>query len=257
MAIDWFTIIAQALNFMILVWLMKRFLYKPVLNAIDAREKKINAEIAGADKKKADAKTESDEFKKKNEEFDQQRAKLLDQATEAAQTERQRLLDETRKLAAEQSSKSKVDLKNEESHLREAIIQKIQSETFAISRKALADLAGANLEATMVQTFCRRLSELSEEEKKQLTMRSGDASNSVHVYTSSTLPAVQQTLTENTIKKFFGAETEVKFDLKPELICGIEASASGRQVGWNIAEYLTSLEESFDASEVRGTDHGV
>ena len=41
MLIDWFTVGAQALNFLILVWLMKRFLYKPILHAIDAREKRI------------------------------------------------------------------------------------------------------------------------------------------------------------------------------------------------------------------------
>ena len=41
MLIDWFTVAAQALNFLILVWLMKRFLYKPILHAIDAREERI------------------------------------------------------------------------------------------------------------------------------------------------------------------------------------------------------------------------
>jgi len=38
MLIDWFTVGAQALNFLILVWLLKRFLYKPILDAIDARD---------------------------------------------------------------------------------------------------------------------------------------------------------------------------------------------------------------------------
>ena len=46
MLIDWFTVGAQAVNFLILVWLLKRFLYEPVLAAIDAREKKIAAELA-------------------------------------------------------------------------------------------------------------------------------------------------------------------------------------------------------------------
>ena len=55
MLIDWFTVGAQALNFLILVWLMKRFLFKPVLDAIDAREKRIAAAIADADQKKAEA----------------------------------------------------------------------------------------------------------------------------------------------------------------------------------------------------------
>ena len=56
MLIDWFTVAAQALNFVILVWLMKRFLYQPILHAIDEREKLIASELANADKKKAEAK---------------------------------------------------------------------------------------------------------------------------------------------------------------------------------------------------------
>ena len=52
MLIDWFTVGAQALNFIILVWLLKRFLYKPILNAVDAREKRIAAELADADAKR-------------------------------------------------------------------------------------------------------------------------------------------------------------------------------------------------------------
>jgi F-type H+-transporting ATPase subunit b len=52
MLIDWFTVGAQALNFLILVWLLKRFLYKPILHAIDEREKRIAAELADADAKR-------------------------------------------------------------------------------------------------------------------------------------------------------------------------------------------------------------
>lgn len=77
MLIDWFTVIAQVLNFLILVWLLKRFLYKPILNAIDEREKRVAAELADADAKEAEAQKEKEEFKQKNEEFDQQRAALL------------------------------------------------------------------------------------------------------------------------------------------------------------------------------------
>ncbi len=99
MIIDWFTVGAQALNFVILVWLLKRFLYKPILDAIDAREKRIAEELADADAKKAEAKQERDEFQNKNQEFDEQRAALVSQATGEAQAERQRLLEEARQAA--------------------------------------------------------------------------------------------------------------------------------------------------------------
>ena len=88
MLIDWFTIGAQALNFLILVWLMKRFLYKPIVDAIDAREKRIAAELADADAKKAEAQKERDEFQHKNEDFDRQRAALFGKAADEAKAEK-------------------------------------------------------------------------------------------------------------------------------------------------------------------------
>ena len=73
MIVDWFTVAAQAINFLILVWLLKRFLYLPILNAIDAREKRIADEITDANARKAEAQKERDEFQRRNEEFDLQR----------------------------------------------------------------------------------------------------------------------------------------------------------------------------------------
>src|SRR5450432_4559380 len=121
MLIDWFTVGAQALNFIILVWLLKHFLYKPILNAVDARERRIAAELADADAKKAEAQKERDEFQHKNEEFDQQRAALLSKATDEAKAERQRLLDEARRAADLLSAKRQESLKDEAINLNQAI----------------------------------------------------------------------------------------------------------------------------------------
>src|ERR1700685_1084720 len=113
MLIDWFTVAAQALNFIILVWLLKRYLYKPILNAVDAREKRIAAELADADAKKAEAKKEQDEFQPKNERSDQQRAALRSKATQQANVEGQRLLNEARKAADDLSAKRAESLRSD------------------------------------------------------------------------------------------------------------------------------------------------
>src|SRR5476651_363481 len=135
MLIDWFTVGAQVLNFLILVWLMRRFLYRPILQAIDAREKRIAAELADADAKRAEAKKDRDEFQHKNEEFDRQRAALLAKATDEAKTERQRLLEEARKAADALSAKRAEALKNDAKNLGEAVARRTQEEVFAIARK--------------------------------------------------------------------------------------------------------------------------
>ncbi len=97
MLIDWFTVGAQALNFIVLVWLLKRFLYKPILQAVDAREKRIAKELADARAKMAEAEKLRDEFEHKNIEFGSQRATLLGKATDEATSERRRLLEDARK----------------------------------------------------------------------------------------------------------------------------------------------------------------
>ncbi|MHC4507598.1 MAG: F0F1 ATP synthase subunit B family protein [Planctomycetota bacterium] len=246
MLIDWFTIIAQVLNFLILVWLMKRFLYKPILHAIDAREKRITKELADADARKADAQKERDEFQHKNKEFDQQRAVLLSEATDEAQAERQRLLDEARKAAAALSSKRQETLRNEEHNLHQTISRRTQQEVFAIARKTLTDLAGTSLEERMVDVFVRRLRELNGEEKGLLASEFKASPGPVIVRTTFDLPPAQCAEIEGAVKETLGTETRVRFETAPDLISGIELTTNGQKVAWSIADYLASLEKGVD-----------
>ena len=168
MLINWFTVVAQAINFLILVWLLKRFLYKPILHAIDEREKGIAAQLAEAEAKKAEAQKERDDFQHKNEAFDQERAALLKKATDEAKAERQRLLDEARKDADALRAKRQEALRNEQRNLSQEIIRWTQKEVFAITRKTLADLAATSLEERMGDVFVQRLRALTGAAKEQL-----------------------------------------------------------------------------------------
>jgi F-type H+-transporting ATPase subunit b len=242
MLIDWFTVGAQALNFLILVWLMKRFLYKPVLNAIDAREKRIATELANADTKKAEAQKEHDEFQQKNTEFDQQRAALLSKATDEARAERQRLLDEARKAADAASSKRQESLRAEEQNLHQAISRRTQQEVFAIARKALADLATVSLEERLGEVFTRRLREMDGQSKEALRDALRTSSGPGVVRSTFELPAEQRAAIQNALNETFSAEVRVGFETAPDLIGGIELTANGQKVAWSIGDYLASME---------------
>jgi F-type H+-transporting ATPase subunit b len=242
MLIDWFTVGAQALNFLILVWLMKRFLYKPILQAIDEREKRIAAELANADTKKAEAQKEHDEFQRKNAEFDQQRAALLTKATNHAQAESQRLLDEARKAAIALTSKQQDTLRDEEHNLHEAIIRRTQQEVFAIARKTLTDLATTSLEERLGEVFTRRLREMNGDGKKRLGAALKTASIPAVVRSTFDLPAEQRAAIQNALNETFSAEIRVQFETAPDLVSGIELTTNGQKVDWSIADYLSSME---------------
>jgi F-type H+-transporting ATPase subunit b len=226
---------------------MKRFLYQPILHAIDEREKRIAAELSDADAKKAEAQKERDEFQNKNEEFDQQRAELLSKATIDAKAERQRLLDEARQAADALSAKRQETLKNDAHLLNQAISRRTQQEVFAIARKALTDLATTSLEERLGEVFTRRLREMDGQAKEGLAEALKTAIEPSLVRSAFDLPAEQRAVIQNALNETFSAEVHIRFETAPDLISGIEfTTANGQKVAWSIADYLVSLEKGVD-----------
>jgi F-type H+-transporting ATPase subunit b len=240
--IDWYTVGAQALNFVILVWLMKHFLYGPILNAIDAREKRIAKEIADADAKRTEAQKEHEEFQHKNEEFDQQRATLLSKATDEAKGERQRLLAEARQAAEALTAKRQETLRNDAHNLNQAISRRTQQEVFAIARKALTDLASTSLEERLGEVFTRRLRTMDSQAKAGLGQALKTTSAPALVRSAFDLPAEQRAAIQNALNETFSAEIRLRFEIAPDLVSGIELTAGGQKVAWSISDYLGSLE---------------
>lgn len=243
MLIDWFTVAAQVVNFLILVWLLKRFLYRPILDAIDAREKRIAAELADADAKKAEAQRERDVFQRKNEEFDRHRATLMSRATDEAKAERQQLLDEARQAADALGAKRQEALRNDAHNLNQAISRRTQQEVFAIARKALTDLATTSLEDRLVEVFIRRLREMDCQAKAGLAEALATASEPALVRSAFDLPAEQRAAIQSALNATFSSEIHIRFETAPHLVGGIELAANGQKLAWSIADYIATLEK--------------
>ena len=244
MLIDWFTVFAQAINFLILVWLLKRFLYKPILRAIDEREKGIAVQLAEAEAKQAEAQKERNAFQNKNEAFEREHAALLKTATDEARAERQRLLDEARKEADALRAKRQEALRNEYRTLSREIAGRTQKEVFAIARKTLADLAATSIEERISEVFVQRLRALDATAKAQLAGALKASTQPARVRSAFDLPAAQRSAIEDAVKKTFAANAQLQFETAPELVSGIELSANGQKVAWSIADYLAALEKS-------------
>jgi F-type H+-transporting ATPase subunit b len=245
MLIDWFTVGAQLLNFLILIWLMKRFLYQPILNALDARERKISAELSDADHKKQEAQTERDEFLRKNQEFEQQRADLVKVATEEAKNERLRLLNEVRQEAEHLRVQRQEALKSEQQVLTTSVSRRTQAEVFAITRKTLADLADVSLEAQMVTIFIDKLRQNDTESQQQLAAFKSSTSPLL-IRTTFELPPAQVAEIKQAVQEIFACEPQLQFEITPHLISGIELSCNGQKISWSISDYLAGLEKKLN-----------
>jgi F-type H+-transporting ATPase subunit b len=247
MLIDWFTVGAQALNFLVLVWLMKHFLYKPIRDAIDARAKGIATILADADAKAKEAQKQHDDFEAKNRAFDEQRAALLGKATDEARAEHDRLIAEAHKEADGLRAAQAAALKDDLATLSKEITRTVGDEVFAIARKTLADLATASLEERVGAVFTQRLSQMSGEAKLKLGDALRSSQDPAVVQSAFDMPADQRATIQNALNEAFSADVRVRFESAPDRVCGIELTANGQKIGWSIAEYLTSLSRKVGA----------
>ena len=94
MSIDWITVTAQIANFLVLVWLLKRFLYRPILDGIDAREAEITERMDAATRAKEDAAAVQATFEVKRDALQSEHAKMAEAIRHQAQQERDALLAE-------------------------------------------------------------------------------------------------------------------------------------------------------------------
>ncbi len=259
MLIDWFTTGAQIINFLILVWLLKRFLYKPILEAMDAREKQIDANLREAAEKKIEAEQQRANYLRQSEDLQHQQAEILKRAAEEAESTRQILLRQAREEVAALRAQWQEALKNEQEALRGALARNMEQEVFATIRKLLTDMAGVGLEERMAATLIHRLRELDPVEKARMKASLNGSRAALIVRSAFELPRPSRVELEQAIKTELGIDSQLEFQTAPDLIGGIEFVADGSKIAWTIEGYLSSLEKSLDAAletEKMTNEHG-
>jgi F-type H+-transporting ATPase subunit b len=255
MLIDWFTVGAQTLNFLILVWLMKRFLYKPVLDAIDAREQRIASELANAKAKQAQASAERDSYQEKNARFERERAALLAQATSEARAASQRLLDQAHQSADALQASRKQALAQELQQLQHEIAQRNLAEVLATVRKVLGDLADCTLEQSITHKFVQHLRTIDGDLRDDLAKAIHSRAEPVLICSSFALDAVLQEQIGQAINQIFATPSPasiaipMRFCTDPAIIGGIELSVNGRKLAFGIASHLEALRQSLAAAD--------
>jgi F-type H+-transporting ATPase subunit b len=242
MLIDWFTVGAQVLNFIVLVWLLKRFLYKPVLNAIDAREKRVAAELAAAELQMTEIKKSRDELQAKSNAFDQERGALLAKAILSAKTEAERLLSNARQAADALTLQRNAALHSETARLSDELSRLAAAESINIARAALTDLAGADLEARICEVFVRRLRGIDSPTKESLGVTLKSPHGKAVVTSSFELSTRDATAIQIALNETFSSDIHLRFETSSNMIGGFELSAGGERLSWSITDYMKTLE---------------
>ena len=242
MLIDWFTLCAQIVNFLVLVALLKHFLYGPILRAMDAREQTIARRLAEAEQQAAAARAAEQSFREKNREIAEKTAGMLAMAKQDADVRRAELIGQARQEIITLKTGWRDAVTREQEAFVRHLRQMAGHQVYAISRRVLADLCSANLEARTVDVFLSRLRDLDPAERQKFAeaVQATDAVLTVR----SAFPlsrALQDRLTA-AVKDTIASGAPVDFETVPDLIMGIELKTRGRKISWNLENYLAILE---------------
>jgi F-type H+-transporting ATPase subunit b len=245
MQIDLFTFIAQVVNFLVLILLLRRFLYKPILRAMEQREARITSDIREAEEKKEKAEQEAAKYRERQQELQNERESILSSAREEADGKRRELLQQAREEVDRNRSRWHGSLEEGKERFLRDLRRRAGEEMVRAMRQALRDLAGADLERQVIRTFIERLENPTGEEREVLESISGRPED-MRIVSTFDIPGEER---RRILAALPGglAEPDVEFSRPPsdreELICGIEVAADNRRLSWNLAGYLRSLEE--------------
>lgn len=241
MLIDPFTVVAQVVNFVLLIWLLRRVLYGPITRAMEARDARIREEVENARRLRAEAAAEGERYRALLAGFEAERETRLAQARSEIEDQRQAWIREARAEVGELRDRWQQALEHEkETFLRELRVQ-VGRKSLAVMREALKELADADLEGRFVHRFLERLETLEGADRDRLAgaLRQGEA---LRIRTAFALAEPHRTAITTGLAGLFGTDgVRPDFQTDPDLIAGIELRTDSLAVAWTLDEYLDAL----------------
>jgi F-type H+-transporting ATPase subunit b len=244
MIIDMFTVIAQIINFLILVILLKKFLFNKIIGIIDEREEQVKEQMNNAEQQLKEA---EEEIKKQREirgKMEENWDDNLAQMKKELQAKREKMMEEARQSV----NKEEKNWRNSISKQRDAFLKELKQlscqQVCQISRKVLVDLANERLENQLIESFLQQLEGAKDNDGKEFQLSDLDAKKELEINTAFQLQKKEKEIIIDKLKALLQDGVRVNFKESKDLICGIELRAEGKKISWSIESYLNSLEKS-------------
>ncbi|MCG3268547.1 F0F1 ATP synthase subunit B [Yoonia sp. I 8.24] len=240
MSIDWMTVGAQIANFLVLVWLLKRFLYRPILDGIDAREAEITQRMTEAVDAKDGAEAITEEYHEKLQKLHVSQAEMSETIRKSAEDQRDTLLAEARNQMESERAGWQAHM-DDEAHKYTARLQLAGADALlSLTRKALNDLADETLEDRIARNLARQLKPMAAD----LNAAAGDGALAIVVSHSALAQSVQDDLVAELEIMF--PQVAVTFEVDEAQSPGIMLRIGGAQLAWTVDSYIDGLAASVD-----------
>lgn len=247
MGIDWVTFIAQIVNLFVLVWLLKRFLYRPILNAVDKRQTEIMAKVNKAREEHEAAQIEHKKVVAAKVSFETEKQNLFDEALKEATSYKSAQIDEIKKEVQLLKQKMQRDLDKEKEALALQVRTFLADKFMALSTKIMTDLSGTTILNENILLLENRLKSLSKSEIEKIN-KILKKQKDIYITSSVDLSDKDQKELLSFFNKFFNIKEDILAHFKTDstLILGIEMTVGDFAIEWNLKSYLDEYQTNLN-----------
>ena len=242
MQIDWITVIAQLINFLVLIWLLKRFLYGPISEAIERREARIAERLRDADDARRQAKRQAEALAEQRAAIDQQQGELMEEARHQAKTLRETLEREARDEAQELRHAWRQQVDDEKEAFLGSIRQSTARYVGELARTVLKEFADAGLEAQAAKRFADHLHALDDKRREDLAKAAEGEQATATIESPFELSGPVRTQLTQTVHEVIRKDLDIGYTEVSDLLLGLRLRVGGRTVAWTLADYFDRLE---------------
>jgi F-type H+-transporting ATPase subunit b len=243
MAFDWSTFVLEMINFLALVWILKRFLYQPVLATLAARRVGVERTLLEAQEKENNASALKTQYESRLADWEQEKTVARTRFIAEMDAERQRQIESLNKeLLIERERNTAQENHRQEALKRELVAESnLQARQFA--SKLLAKLAGPELESRLIALFIDEIKELQDEQIRLIKIGLGDKVNGL-VISAYQLSDEQKKKISGAIDDQLEIRNQLEFIQDQNLLAGLRISLGAWQLDLSLAGELSVYAEA-------------
>ncbi len=239
MEIDLFTLVAQIINLLILLFLLRKFLYLPVLKAVEARQKAVADELRTAEEARKNAQKTIKACEKQMQKLELQKQDILQQAHQEADKLAADLKERAREEYTEQQQQWRRRMKAEQDSFENSMQKAVTLQFNHFAQKALRQIAAADINDLAVERLLEKLKALPAEQQQNYAKAFHDKKQ-IEIRSAAALSKNNKAKLEEYLSQAWQLPAAVKFvfTVEPELIGGVCLIAGEQLISWNLEEYL-------------------
>lgn len=243
MELNWSTFVLEIINFLVLVWILKHFLYQPVMDLLARRRAAIETQLAEAKQQQDEADTLKQQYENRLSDWQLERQKAMEELNHELQQQRLKQHEALATELAQEQEKMRVAASRQQQQLMREMEQRALQQGAQFASRLLAEAAGPELQQRLFQLLLEGLRQLSAEQLETLVSEWGEAPQTLRVTSAYPLDEQQRQQLQQQLASVTGLSTPPDYVEDAALLAGLSITIGAWALQLNLRDELQGFVE--------------